>query len=55
MGNDGFRWLKLNEKEIGKFDVNSIECNCTDIYIYIYILEVHLEYPDKLHQMHNDY
>ena len=41
----------LNQKEIDKFDVNSIECNCIDGYI----LEVDLEYLDELHEMHNDY
>ena len=45
----GFKWL--NQKEIDKFDVNSIECNCIDGYI----LEVDLEYPEELHEMHNDY
>ena len=44
----GFKWLN---KKINKFDVNSIECNCIDQQI----LEVDLEYPDKLHEMHNDY
>ena len=45
----GFKWL--NQKEIYKFDVNSIECNCIDGYI----LELDLEYPDELHDLHNDY
>ena len=35
LGNNGFRWL--NEKEI----VNSIECNCTDIYIYILYIYIY--------------
>ena len=44
----GFKWL--NEKEIGKFHVNSIEENSSDGYI----LEVDLDYPDELHELHND-
>ena len=44
-----FKWL--NQKEIDTFDVNSIGENnpigC--------ILEVYFEYPDKLHELHNDY
>ena len=44
-----FKWL--NQKEIDKFDVNSIECN----YIDEHILEVDLEYSDELHELHNDY
>ena len=43
----GFKWLK----NIDKFDVNSInEKSSTG-----YFLEVDLEYPDKLHELHNDY
>ena len=45
----GFKWL--NEKEIDKFDVNSIGKNSS----IGYILEVDLEYLDELHEMHNDY
>ena len=41
----------LNEKEIDKFDVNSIVENSSDGYI----LEVDLKYLDKLHELHNDY
>ena len=42
-----FKWLK----NIGKFDVMSIdEKSDTE-----YFLEVDLEYPDKLHELHNDY
>ena len=45
----GCEWL--NQKEIDKFDVNSIGENS-----YIgYILEVDLEYLDELHDLHNDY
>ena len=42
---------RLNQKEINKFDVNSIECSC----IGGYILEVDLEYSDELYTSHNDY
>ena len=43
----GFKWLK----NVNKFDVNSIiEKSPTG-----YILEVDLEYPDKLHELWNDY
>ena len=45
----GFKWL--NRKEIDKFDVNSIGGNSSDGYM----LEVDLEYPDKLHELYNDY
>ena len=43
-----FKWL--NQKDIDKFDVNSIKCNS----IHECILELDLEYSDKLHRMHND-
>ena len=42
--------VKSKKKEI-KFDVNSVNKNSSDVYI----LEVDLEYPDKLHELHNDY
>ena len=45
----GIKWL--NQKEIDKFDVSSTECICVDGYI----LEVDLECPDELHEMHNNY
>ena len=44
---EGFKWLK----NIDEFDEMSInEKNPVG-----YLLEVDLEYPDKLHELHNDY
>ena len=45
----GFKWL--NQKEFDKFCLNSIDKNSSDGYI----VEVGLEYCDKLHEPHNDY
>ena len=42
-----FKWLK----NVDSFDTNSITKNS----LYGYILEVDLEYPDELHNLHNDY
>ena len=42
----GFKWLK----NIDNFDVNSVSENGSTGYI----LEVDLEYLDKLHKLHND-
>ena len=44
-----FEWLI--QEEINNFDVNSIGKNSTNVYI----LKVDLEYPDELHNFHNDY
>ena len=41
----------LRLKNIDKFDVNSISEKSS----IGYILKVHLEYPDELHKLHNDY
>ena len=50
----GFKWL--SQKEIDKFCLNSIECNFIEENSSDgYMLEVDLEYPDKLHELHNDY
>ena len=55
LGNESIsslRWLKwLNQKEIDRFEVNWIGKNGP----IGYILEADLEYPDKLHKLHNDY
>ena len=44
-----FEWL--NKKEISRFCLNSISENS----FVGYILEVDVEYPDELHNLHNDY
>ena len=44
---DGFKWLK----NVNNFDVNSI----SEKSPVGYIIEVDLEYPKKLHVLHNDY
>ena len=44
---DRFKWLK----NIDKFDITSI----SDKSPIGYILEVDLEYPDELHELHNDF
>ena len=45
----GFKWL--NQNEISDFCLNFVSENSS----IGYILEVHLEYPDKLHNFKNDY
>ena len=42
-----FEWLE----NVDKFDINSINENSK----IGYFLEVDLEYPDELHELHNDY
>ena len=44
-----FKWL--NQKETDRFDLNSIVKNSP----IGYILEVDVEYPDELNELHNDY
>ena len=43
----GFKWLK----DVDNFNVSSINENSSTEYI----LEVHLEYPEELYELHNDY
>ena len=45
----GFKWL--NQKEISDFSLNSI----SEKSLIGYILEVDLEYPSELHDLHNNY
>ena len=45
----GFKWL--NQKKISEFCLNSISESSS----ICYILEVDLEYPSELHELHNDY
>ena len=48
-----FKWL--NQNEIDKFDLSSIECKFIEKNSSIgYILEVGLDYLDELHEIHND-
>ena len=44
---EGFKWLK----NVAKFDVMSINEKSP----IRYFLEVDLQHPDKLHELHNDY
>ena len=49
-----FKWL--NQKEIEKFDVNSIECNSIEENSSNeYMLNFDLKYPNELHELHDDY
>ena len=43
----GFKWLK----NVDEFDVMSIR----EKKLIGYFLEVDLQYPDELHELHNDY
>ena len=42
----GFKWLTKNDQQNGKFNRETGKC---------WMLEVDLEYPKELHQLHNDY
>ena len=51
---NGFKWL--SQKEINNLLLNLIGCNFIEENRSDgYILEVDLEYPDKLHELHDDY
>ena len=45
--NEDFQWVK----NVDGFDVNSVNKKSDTGYL----LEVNLEYPDELHELHNDY
>ena len=48
----GFEWLE----NIDKINVMSInECNSSEKSAVEYFSEVDLEYPEKLHELHNDF
>ena len=55
------RYNWINKKDSGNFAVNSIGEDSSDGYILDFDLElgldlrVDLEYPDKLHKLHNYY
>ena len=44
----GFKWVKVNNETINRV------LNKSDNSLHGYFLEVHLEYPEKLHDRHND-
>ena len=49
---EGFKWLK----NVDEFDVMLFkECNSIEKSPIGYFLEVDLEYPDELYELHNDY
>ena len=45
----GFKWVKVNNEA-----VNTI-LNKSDISLYGYFLDVDLDYPEELHDSHNDF
>ena len=49
----GFKWL--TPKQINKIMSKTLLPDNIYIYIYIYIFEVDLDYPEDLHELHNDY
>ena len=42
----GFKWIDLKELDLNKYTSNSLK-GC--------VLEVNLEYPKELRELHNDY
>ena len=42
----GFKWINLKELDLNKYTSNSLK-GC--------VLEVNLEYPKELRELHNDY
>ena len=45
----GFKWAKVNNETVNR--VSNISNNS----LHGYFLEVDLDYPEKLHDIHNDY
>ena len=45
----GFKWVKVNNEVVNRI------LNKSDNSLHGYFFEVDLEYPEKLHDFHNDY
>ena len=45
----GFKWVKVNNKTVNRV------LNKSDNSLHGYFLEVDLDYPEELHDIHNDY
>ena len=45
----GFKWIKVNNEVVNRI------LNKSNNNIYGYLLEVDLDYPEELHDIHNDY
>ena len=45
----GFKWVKVNNETVNRVS------NISNDSLHGYFLEVDLDYPEKLHDIHNDY
>ena len=45
----GFKWIKVNKKTVNRI------LNKSDNSLHGYFLEVYLDYPENLHDIHKDY
>ena len=45
----GFKWVKVNNETVNRI------LNKSNNSLYGYFLEVDLDYPEELHDIHNDY